>query len=106
MLDDIPRNRHDRITSPTGFQPVDEPLVEERPTLQMEAMLSDSDFGRTQLARPGRNTSTAGFQRAGPAKSSMGNSLSSRDPLAAALARLLVAKGILTSAELEAALEE
>ncbi len=103
LLDDIPRNRHDEITSPTGFDPIEAPPTEQ--PLE-EPKPSDSGFGRTHLARPLRQTTGTGFHRAGPASTSLGISLASGDPLASALARLLVGKGILSEEELEAALEE
>lgn len=104
MLDDIPRNRHDEVTSPSGFPAAEVPPIAQ--VAERSASNTESNYGRTHLAGPGRDPSASGFQHAGPASSSLGISLASGDPLAAALARVLIAKGILTNAELEEALEE
>lgn len=104
MLDDIPRNRHDRVTSPSGFQPIGnrmQPASDLASTVETER--SRSSFNRT--ARPVRPVAeSSGAPVSLPAELEV--RVSSSDPLAAALTRILVGKGIITPAELEAALAD
>ena len=107
MLDDIPRNRHDLVTAPAGFQPVRKTI---RPPTDLastvESEKSKSSLGETtHFAAPGANE-TSGFQRSGPASANLSVLLESGDSLGAALAKVLIVKRIITVAELEDALED
>lgn len=104
MLDDIPRNRHDRVTSPSGFQPVRsrmQPASDLATTVENEP--SKSSFNSTtQLNRPGAENSVP--PAALPAALEV--RLSAADPLVAAVTRVLIAKGIITPDELGDALTD
>jgi hypothetical protein len=106
MLDDIPRDRHEHVTSPTGFQPIQKPRLVTDLATTVENEKATSSIAVMIRAAATSDSDVSGFHRSGPAaSSSLGAKLTAGDPLAAALAKALLAKGIITERELEEALE-
>lgn len=113
LLDDIPRNRHSHITPTTGISPIGPAGDHDPPPPAAMQRLSSGPFdgGVTDFGKPARggdpSVSKAGFHRAGPASSSsLGLQARSGDELARALVKVLVDRGLVTEAELRAALEK
>lgn len=104
LLDDIPRNRHEEITSPTGFDVV-------MPLNDSGAAVSVSPFGDVRAPRSTLNDTAA--PRTGYLQSKMGVPMGHAEGWRArparqvleALISVLVDKGLVTEAEIDDALE-
>lgn len=111
LLDDIPRNRHEHITPSTGMAPVGPATdLSEPPPAPARRQASTLGFGSTTaFSKPAPDTerpkTKPGFQRAGPPVANTWRSRDS-DELVRALVDILLRRGLISEAELRAALGE
>ena len=116
MLDDIPRNRHEQVTSPTGFDPIaDDPRMSapgdasDGSRARLEPPPSEKRPDRTGFGKPASSVSQRpGFARAKTKPSLAPSAWKSRssEELVRALVSVLLERGVITEKELERALGE
>ncbi|MCB9532468.1 MAG: hypothetical protein H6700_11945 [Myxococcales bacterium] len=112
LLDDIPRNRHEQVTSPTGFSPIDDQPTDTHAAVETRSAAPPSAEQRprrgVEPSRPAE--SVRGFTRRGaPSESAVpAAGWESRPPdvLVRAVVSILLRRGVITRSELDDALNE